>query len=428
MRGFVREELVRWMVRWDSRGDGVWRANPKKLVDGVLKSLSGARVPKAEKEEVSRSVQGLIRHKLLLDALQERPVGAADRRAATEAVASATGGSPPERRWDRSLALLASEDLAARRRCEDLPAHVRVSFPRELLARLAERYGGDVTEVCEVSNDLPQTFLRANPALAPCRGALLDTLRQRGLDAEPAKDAPLGIRVVGEHAAKVTQLGEYFDGIFEIQDESSQLIAELVQCAPGDVVVDLCSGAAGKALAVLPRLGASGALVLHDVRASSLRAAEDRLRRASAGGAATAVEAAAPRCHVERSAAKLRQRWAGWADWVLVDAPCSNSGSLRRHPECKYRLFEDADAPGLAELVVVQQVLLRQAKELLRDGGAIVYSTCSLLLEENEAQVDWAAQELGLRPAAGAAAAGGFVGCFPPLRAGRDGFFAAVLR
>mmetsp|Transcript_106198 Transcript_106198/g.342592 ORF Transcript_106198/g.342592 Transcript_106198/m.342592 type:complete len:161 (-) Transcript_106198:757-1239(-) len=157
-------------------------------------------------------------------------------------------------------------------------------------------------------------------------------------------------------------------------------------------------------------------MVLHEPRASALRRAARRLERAAAGRDVAPVTTAS-------SEAELR-RWAGKVDWVLADAPCSNSGSLRRHPECKYRLFEcEEGAHELLALVRLQRSILRQARDLLREGGTLVYSTCSLLHEENEEQLHWAEAELGMQslPAA-------FSGCFPPVEGGRDGFFAAVLR
>jgi len=203
----------------------------------------------------------------------------------------------------------------------------------------------------------------------------------------------------------------------EIQDESSQLVTALVDCREGDVVVDLCSGAGGKALAVLPRLGPEGHLVTHDPREAALRRSARRFERA---GTANVQR---PSVSTTSTPSGL-EPFEGRADWVLVDAPCSNTGSLRHHPECKYRLFESpAGTAEFERLLHTQRRLLQQARRLLRRGGAIVYSTCSILPSENEEQVHWAEAELGLESCPGA-----FTGCFPPLREGRDGFFAAVLR
>lgn len=453
MRGFVQEELLRWLVRWDERGSRCWRANPKKLIDEILSSLSGARVTKQEKQEVSRSVQGLVRHKLLLDEAAQR-LGSVD-------------GSGAQGQWKRCLAAFRDGGWQELRHDVMLPAHLRESFPPKLFERLQQRFGPRTLDVCRTSNEMPGTFLRVNPLVAPGgREEVLAALQRHGISVEACASTVWGIRVKQgeeeEQCPRVTQLREYVVGAFELQDESSQLIADLVpRCEEGSVVVDLCTGSGGKALALLSSsVGRGSQLVLHDVRPVALRRAVARLRRSGTGWPG----AEAPDVQVVHSAKQLRRRWAQKADWVLLDAPCTNTGSLRRHPECKYRLFEtspllpdgrpegpprgdhdghqelqESSSSSLAALLKTQRDLLEEAAGLLKPGGIVIYSTCSLLLEENELQADWAAHHLGLErcvPSPGEEVPGTaviitrpFIGCFAPVpKQGRDGFFAAMLR
>jgi len=408
MRGFVREQLLRFMQRWDERGH-LWRANPRQLSRALLASLSGARLPGQERLEACSAVENLIRHRLLLDHC-------------------ASDGPPP--RWPARLSALGEErwrQLLVDPQLEpELPEDVRFSFPGPLHQRLLQKLGPKAcTSVCRASNELPDcTFLRMNPLTAPGlggRSGLVETLRSRGHEVEPCgPGAEWGLRVQSGRHSVANQLPEYFDGKLEVQDESSQIVAGLVQCGPDDLVVDLCCGAGGKALALLGKLGPRGRLVAHEPRRPALRRAARRLDRAAAAAAGAGVATA--EVLLAASEEELTP-WLGRAAWVLVDAPCSNSGSLRRHPECKYRLFEGME--GLQEFQRLQETqrhLLGQASKLLSPGGRLIYSTCSLLQEENEAQAAWAEVTLGLRllPQPG-------VGCFPPMVSGRDGYFAAVL-
>eukprot|EP00747_Dinoflagellata_sp_TGD_P004275 gnl/TRDRNA2_/TRDRNA2_111009_c0_seq1.p1 gnl/TRDRNA2_/TRDRNA2_111009_c0~~gnl/TRDRNA2_/TRDRNA2_111009_c0_seq1.p1 ORF type:complete len:347 (+),score=45.20 gnl/TRDRNA2_/TRDRNA2_111009_c0_seq1:3-1043(+) len=337
-------------------------------------------------------VQALVRHQLLFDA-------------------AASSHSDP---WAARLAILESGSLCSLQRNASFPDDIRVSFPPLLYTRMLRRFGREAPTVCEVSNEAPTSFLRVNPLAGICRSQVLEVLNTRGFDARASTATEWCIHIASG-PTPVARLPEYFDGMFEIQDESSQIVAALVRCQPQDVVVDLCCGAGGKALAVLAHLSGRGRLVAHEPRRAALRRAEHRLQRARA------LRADVAQVVFTDSLEDLPVH--GSVDWVLVDAPCSNTGSLRRHPECKYRIFRDQGGRSeLASLLRLQRRLLRQASDLLRDGGSIVYSTCSLLHAENEAQIRWAQRTLGLRSLELP-----FTGCFAPVSGGRDGFFAAVL-
>jgi 16S rRNA (cytosine967-C5)-methyltransferase len=304
-----------------------------------------------------------------------------------------------------------------------LPDAVRFGVPAWLLPRLAARFG-DALEAEMAAMDAPApTDLRAN-LLKATREQARAALAAEGIEAEPTRFSPWGLRVEGRRP--VTATAAFRDGLVEIQDEGSQLIALLADARPGMRVVDFCAGAAGKTLALAAMMGNRGRLVACDVNGQRLDAAVKRLRRAGVG-------------NVERRLLEPGEKWtkrsAAAFDRVLVDAPCTGTGTWRRNPDARTRLSE-AD---LAELVAKQAVILDRASRLVKPGGTLVYATCSLLAEENESQVSafrartasfevvplaeaWAAVASGAPPCAGP-----FLS-LTPARHGTDGFFAAVLR
>jgi 16S rRNA (cytosine967-C5)-methyltransferase len=223
----------------------------------------------------------------------------------------------------------------------------------------------------------------------------------------------------------------------EIQDEGSQLVAALTDARPGMRVVDWCAGAGGKTLALAAMMENRGQIVACDVSASRLEGAVRRLRRAGV----TNVER-----HFVEPGDKWAKRRAGTFDRVLVDAPCTGTGTWRRNPDARHRLTEQ----DLLELVRKQSSILDAAGRLVRTGGRLIYATCSLLEQENEEQVsaflirhpEFALVPLeqawnlpggnlpgGNLPGGNlpAAAPQGDMLSLTPARHGTDGFFAAVL-
>jgi len=220
-------------------------------------------------------------------------------------------------------------------------------------------------------------------------------------------------------------LTAFKDGLVEVQDEGSQIAALLADARPGMRVVDFCAGAGGKTLALAAGMENRGKLVACDVSARRLERAVRRLRRAGVGNVACRVLAG------ERD--KWVKRHRGGFDRVLVDAPCLGTGTWRRNPDGKWRATQN----DLAELIVRQQEILRSAARLLRPGGRLVYATCSLLHEEDEAQAEAflaAESEFSVvsvarawRETIGGAAPGGERYLrLTPARHGTDGFFVAI--
>lgn len=218
----------------------------------------------------------------------------------------------------------------------------------------------------------------------------------------------------------VEQWPEYKDGRIEVQDCGSQLVCQAVGAAPGELVIDLCAGAGGKTLALAAAMQNKGTLIAADTDRARLSRLGPRAERAGALVAETVL------LNPGREAEALTA-WTGKADVVLVDAPCSGTGTWRRNPEARWRLDEAA----LDRLVALQRQVLDVAAGLVKPGGGIVYVTCSLLDEEGAGQADaflashtgWRAEPLDL--AVGMARGVGTR--LSPLRDGCDGFFIARL-
>ena len=301
-----------------------------------------------------------------------------------------------------------------------MPDAVRLEIADWLLPGLAARFGGSLpAELAALSQPAPLD-LRVN-LLKGDRAQARAALAAEGLDAEPTKLSPWGLRIDGRRA--VTSGSAFQSGLVEIQDEGSQLVAAMVGGAPGMRVVDWCAGAGGKTLALAGAMANRGQIVACDVSAPRLDGAVRRLRRAGVHN----VER-----HLVQPGDKWAKRRAGTFDRVLVDAPCTGTGTWRRNPDARQRLMES----DLAELVPKQASILETAQSLVRKGGRLVYATCSLLEEENEAQVtsfllrhaDFAIVPLGRAwPFDSPPPNGGPFLSLTPARHGTDGFFAAVL-
>jgi 16S rRNA (cytosine967-C5)-methyltransferase len=301
----------------------------------------------------------------------------------------------------------------------DMPEAVRLEIPDWLLPPLKARFGVALpTEMAALALPAPLD-LRVN-ILKITREEARAALAAEGIEAQSTQLSPWGLRVAGRRP--VTSGEAFRSGLVEIQDEGSQLIALLADARPGARVSDLCAGAGGKTLAMAMTMGNAGHILACDVSATRLESAVRRLRRAGVHN----VER-----HVLGPGDKALKRRAGSFDRVLVDAPCTGIGTWRRNPDARRRLVP-AD---LAELVPKQAAILDRAAELVRIGGKLIYATCSLLPEENEAQVSgflarhtqFAVVPLARAWPDGVAPVGGEFLALTPARHGTDGFFAAVL-
>jgi 16S rRNA (cytosine967-C5)-methyltransferase len=301
----------------------------------------------------------------------------------------------------------------------DMPDPVRSELPDWLYPRMLARFGDDLAaEMAALSEPAPLD-LRVN-LLKGTREEAQAALAAEGWEARPTPLSPWGLRIEGRRP--VTAGPAFQSGLVEIQDEGSQLIAALTDARPGMRVVDWCAGAGGKTLALAAMMANRGQIVACDVSASRLESAVRRLRRAGVNN----VER-----HVVVAGDKWAKRRTGAFDRVLVDAPCTGTGTWRRNPDARHRLTEQ----DLLELTRKQSSILDIASALVRPGGRLVYATCSLLQEENEGQVSAFAHrhpDFHLVPTARLLALEAAEGnvemlSLTPARNGTDGFFAAVL-
>ncbi|MDQ4419734.1 RsmB/NOP family class I SAM-dependent RNA methyltransferase [Sphingobium sp. DEHP117] len=242
----------------------------------------------------------------------------------------------------------------------------------------------------------------------------------RGLlpDAEPIAGLPNALRL--HDNTNVEQSPAYTDGLIEIQDAGSQIIVQACAAAPGMTVIDLCAGAGGKTLALAADMAGQGRLIAADVNRDRLSRLPDRAARAGAGFIETLLLDAG------REAAALAPHEQS-ADVVLVDAPCSGTGTWRRNPEARWRLTEDR----LGRLVNEQSRILDLAVPLVRPGGRLVYAVCALTSAEGTGQVDaFLARHSGWRALDPGIEYGRKYGegrLLTPAHDGTDGFFIAAL-
>ncbi len=265
--------------------------------------------------------------------------------------------------------------------------------------------------------------LRVN-GLKASREEVLARLAEEGIAAEPCRYAPLGVRLKGK--PNLARHPLYLEGKIEVQDEGSQLLAHLMTPKRGEMVADFCAGAGGKTLALGALMRSTGRLYAFDVAEKRLAKLKPRVARAGLSNVHPVCISGENDIRVKRLAGKL--------DRVLVDAPCSGLGTLRRNPDLKWRQTPES----VAELTRKQADILAGASRLVKPGGRLVYATCSILPEENEAVVNafLAAHADFMRlPAAEVLARQGVdlgEGAAEDLRLlphrhGTDGFYAAVL-
>ena len=321
---------------------------------------------------------------------------------------------PGEKEW---LVALKARDL------EELPLGIRADLPDWVIERL--RRTMDEESILALGRSLQQAApldLRVNAMKAP-REAVLERLEYDELAAAPTKYSPLGVRLREKPSLEKHPM--FLAGAVEVQDEGSQLLGLLVEPKRGEMVVDFCAGAGGKTLQMGAAMASTGRIYAFDVSDARLARLAPRLKRSG-------LSNVFPQRIAGENDAKVK-RLRGKIDRVLVDAPCTGLGTLRRNPDLKWR--QTAEAVG--ELNAKQGAILDSAATLVKPGGRLVYGTCSLLAEENEdvvARFLEAHPDFHVVPAAEVLARQGVVlpgmGDYlrlDPRRHETDGFFAAVL-
>ncbi|KAA3652674.1 MAG: RsmB/NOP family class I SAM-dependent RNA methyltransferase [Proteobacteria bacterium] len=298
----------------------------------------------------------------------------------------------------------------------------RAELPDWLFARWP--WAGEAAEaVAEAFNQPAPLDLRVN-ILKAKRDAVQAALAAAGIETVAGRWAPNALRVLGKPALQRHPL--MVDGSIEVQDEGSQLLGHLLGARRGEQIVDFCAGAGGKSLQMGAQMRNTGRVHAFDVSAGRLSELAQRAKRAGLAN----IQPMALRDEQDPRLARL----AGKVDRVLVDAPCSGLGTLRRNPDLKWRQGPEQ----LAEKAVLQGAILTAASRLVKPGGVLVYATCSMMAEENDAVVDaFVAEhpEFSLEPAVPALAKQGIAlpdsGApslrLDPLHHDTDGFFAARL-
>ena len=303
----------------------------------------------------------------------------------------------------------------------ELPPAVRCDLPDWLYNALAAQLGAEeVLTLAQALNQPAPLDLRVN-TVKTNREAVLARLAEDGIAAVPGALSPMAVRLREKPALAKHPL--FLEGAFEVQDEGSQLLGYLLEPKRGEMVVDFCAGAGGKTLLLGALMKNTGRLYAFDVSDKRLANLKPRLARSGLSNVHPA--------RIEHERDTKIKRLAGKVDRVLVDAPCSGLGTLRRNPDLKWRQSEDS----VAELTVKQAAILDAAAKLVRPGGRVVYATCSLLTAENDAIVEAFLvrhPEFTLTSASAVLAKQGIEldGDFLrllPHRHNTDGFFAAIL-
>ncbi|MDA0237871.1 MAG: RsmB/NOP family class I SAM-dependent RNA methyltransferase [Proteobacteria bacterium] len=321
-------------------------------------------------------------------------------------------------RWHKDIQRLCDE------RPGELSIQERYSLPDWLWRKIETQYGSDE------GSSLAQSLLRKAPfdlrvnLIRSSRDKVLAELAVEGIEATPTLLSPHGIRLKDNFELQKHRL--FLEGHIEVQDEGSQILAQLVGAKRGQMVVDFCAGAGGKTLALGAMMSNTGRLYAFDVSAKRLERLKPRLKRSGLSNVHPQLIGSETDPRIQRLTGKI--------DRVLIDAPCSGLGTLRRNPDMKWRQKEQ-DITSMSEK---QFRILSSASKLVKLGGLIVYGTCSLLRDENESVVERFMEDhpgkFELVNAAEALAIDGiYIESAPYLRLlpnihGCDGFFSAVLK
>jgi 16S rRNA (cytosine967-C5)-methyltransferase len=322
-----------------------------------------------ERHALAEVVYAVLRQRLLFQHLAQSGSGALERRLAILAWPGSedylrTALSGPEADW---LAQVLQIDRST------LPDKLRHNLPDWLAAPLLEALGDEFWPLVQALSATAPLDLRIN-LLKAKREEVQRQLAEAGFTVAPTPHSPWGLRVQGKPA--LHKLDIFTQGLVEVQDEGSQLLSLLTDPKRGEMVVDFCAGAGGKTLALGAAMRSTGRLYAFDISGHRLDALKPRLARSGLSNVHPA--------QIAHERDERIKRLAGKIDRVLVDAPCSGVGTLRRNPDLKWRLSPKA----VAEFQARQTAILAGAARLLKPGGRLVYATCSLLEAENEQVAD----------------------------------------
>ena len=402
-------ELLKQVLKFDHPADMVLSRYFREL-----------RLGPRERATLAETIYGVLRKKNLYSYLAQHGSGAPERRLAIL-------GFVADR--DYLLSALTDQEIDWLERCdqvkpEDLMELHRHNLPQWLVEPLKEQLGNDFWPLVESLNAPAGLDMRVN-TLKDKRADVQKELAKVGLKTVATPYSPWGLRLADK--SQLGKLDAFTRGAIEVQDEGSQLLALLVDPKRGEMVVDFCAGAGGKTLALGASMRSTGRLYAFDTSGHRLDALKPRLARSGLSNVHPVAIAHERDDRIKRLAGKI--------DRVLVDAPCSGLGTLRRNPDLKWRQTPKA----IEELVAKQTAILQSAARLLKTGGRLVYATCSVLRRENEAiaeafglaNPDFAVLEaaplltqLGVERS-DSLCSGAYLRLWPHLHH-TDGFFAAV--
>jgi 16S rRNA (cytosine967-C5)-methyltransferase len=350
-------ELVRLTLKFDHPADAI--------VSRFFRDNRG--LGPRERATLAETVYTVLRKKLLFDHFAPSGSGPKERRLAI------LGFYGPR---DFLVSALTDQEKNWLEQCDqikptDLMERHRHNLPEWLVQPLKDQLGAEFWQLTESLNLGAGLDLRVNALNAKRADVQKELAQTAGIKAAPTPYSPWGLRIAGKPA--LNKLDAFTRGAFEVQDEGSQLLAMLVDAKRGEMVVDFCAGAGGKTLALGAAMRSTGRLYAFDTSAHRLDALKPRLKRSGLSNVHPAAIAHERDERVKRLAGKI--------DRVLVDAPCSGLGTLRRNPDLKWR----QNMQAVEEMAVKQAAILQSAARLLKPGGRLVYATCSVLPQENEA-------------------------------------------
>lgn len=338
-----------------------------------------------ERRMVAERVYGLLRSQRLVDWVltkgAPRLATASPTQQDLARVLVAQSLEEPNTRWLKTHPLVNDDLRALIERVPSLLSEITSLDPKTRFALeaslpdfLADLFWNELGEravsVARAMNQRGPLTARVN-TLKTTREALIEDLQKEGVVARPCKRAPLGLTL--ETRTNVYSLGPFRDGLFEVQDEGSQLLGQLVDPMPTKAI-DACAGAGGKTMQLAAEMKNRGELFAMDIDERRLEDLKDRTRRAGVHNTRVV------RLPEGDEAVETLKPYVGKADRVLIDAPCSGTGTFRRKPDARYRLTNEL----LDDHVRRQHVLLERFATLVKPGGRVVYGTCSILRAENE--------------------------------------------
>ncbi len=378
-------ELVRLTLKFEHPADAV----VSKFFRDYRKTYAfGPR----ERAALAETVYNVLRNKLRFDHFAPSGSGPKERRLAIlgfaqhlkdQAPVGANASQSTAKRHSRSsndpldflMGALNKQEAGWLEACEavnpaDLMERHRHNMPEWLVEPLKAQVGSGFWPLVERLNGGAPLDLRVN-TFTDKRADVLHELKLAGIPAKETPYSPMGLRIEGKPA--LSPLDAFARGAIEVQDEGSQLLALLLDAKRGEMVVDFCAGAGGKTLAIGAAMRSTGRLYAFDTSAHRLEALKPRLARSKLSNVHPAAIAHERDDRIKRLSGKI--------DRVLVDAPCSGLGTLRRNPDLKWRQSPKA----IEELTAKQTAILASAARLVKPGGRLVYATCSVLPQENEA-------------------------------------------